>query len=100
VKSFARTDGFREPKKQKDGCKCCDPGYHKVKLYIGEHVHVPGGAPVDLGQDYHWIREDSNGRWSQKHGLTAVGAQVDDPDADAAAWGYTTKCGDMCAPDQ
>jgi RHS repeat-associated protein len=39
-------------------------------------VPVKGGyrvyLVVDPGSDYHWYREDSNGKWSQKHGSMPV----------------------------
>jgi hypothetical protein len=103
--SAARKDGL----KNKTG-KCCPKGYHEVQLFTGDHVHEPG-VPLDatgvvpldpaddLGADYHWYRQDSNGDWSNKHGNTPVGPQVKDPTKDAADWGYKTPCGSMCAKD-
>ncbi len=92
VKVGARKDGL---KNAEDGeCPC---GYIKVRLYLGTDVHPPG-SPVDLGRDYHWYRQDSNGLWSSKHGGMPVGAQVNSPDADAHSWGYNVFCGTMCAP--
>jgi RHS repeat-associated protein len=104
VKSAAHKDGLKDKKG-----KCCPKGYHEVELYSGEHVHEPGvpldasGVPVDpnddIGADYHWYRQDSNGQWSSKHGNTPVGPQVSNPQQDADDWGYHTPCGKMCAKD-
>lgn len=55
---------------------CCPDGYHKILLFIGSNVHAPAGP--NLGPDYHWYRQDSDGMWSSKHGLTPVGPQVSD----------------------
>jgi hypothetical protein len=75
----------------------CPCGTNRVLLFIGDHVHRPS-VDEDLGPDYHWYREDSNGKWSSKHGLTPVGPQISDPNQDAQAWGYVKPCGVMCAP--
>jgi len=78
------------------GGSCCPEGYHKVLPFIGKNVHEPGGP--DLGPDYHWYRQDSNGLWSSKHGQLPVGPQVSDPTKDARSWGYNKSCDAMCAP--
>jgi len=93
VKEGAIANGFKDLASE---CGDCPPGYHKVRLYVGEHVHEPGGK--DMGPDYHWYRLDSNGMWSSKHGQRPVGPQVSDPNGDAKSWGYDQSCGAMCAP--
>jgi len=95
VKAAAVRDGYMYT----DNASCCPEGYHSVVLVIGDHVHAPNSV-IDIGQDYHWYRQDSNGSWSSKHGLTRVGEQVADPFVDARSWGYDQPCGRMCAPDQ
>jgi RHS repeat-associated protein len=93
LRASAMASGFKDDA----GGGCCPQGYHKVLPFIGQHPHQPGGP--DFGQpDYHWYRQDSNGQWSSKHGQQPVGPQVPDPNKDAAAWGYDTPCGAMCAP--
>jgi RHS repeat-associated protein len=93
VKVGARKDGLQNGKNGQ--CPC---GYIKVRLYIGTDVHPPEYPSMDLGRDYHWYRQDSNGMWSSKHGGTPVGSQVNYPDSDAHSWGYNVFCGTMCAP--
>jgi RHS repeat-associated protein len=93
VKVGARKDGLKNG--DNGQCPC---GYIKVRLYIGSDVHPPDQPNLDLGRDYHWYRQDSNGLWSSKHGGTPVGPQVNNPDADAHSWGYNVFCGTMCAP--
>jgi len=78
VKAAAMSDGLKEPGKN-GKCPC---HFHLVKLYTS-HNWNGSGSP-----DYHWYRQDSNGRWSSKHGWAPVGPQVDDPDADAKVTGY------------
>jgi RHS repeat-associated protein len=95
VKAAAVRDGYLYT----DNTSCCPKGYHPVVLVVGDHVHAPDSIK-DLGQDYHWYRQDSNGAWSSKHGQTPVGPQVTDPFADARSWGYDQPCGRMCASDQ
>jgi len=96
IEGAAMRDGF----KKSDG-DCCSRGYHKVKLFIGSNIHLPGKAGMTPAvADYHWYRLDSNGMWSSKHGLSPVGPQISDPSADAKAWGYDVDCGTMCAPNQ
>ncbi|MFZ1220872.1 MAG: RHS repeat-associated core domain-containing protein, partial [Chthoniobacterales bacterium] len=94
LRAAAKRDGLQDANAAGNCPKC----YHKVRLYAGDHVHQPG-SPDDLGRDYHWYRQDSNGRWSSKHGLDPVGPQVPDPDTDANSWGYDVECGTMCARD-
>jgi RHS repeat-associated protein len=77
----AKRDGLVEP----DANDCCPNNYHKVSLHLQP-------------DDYHWYREDSNGQWSHKQGHRPVGEQVSDPNEDAAARGYSTPCGTLCAP--
>ena len=90
VKAAAMSDGLKEPGKN-GKCPC---HFHLVKLYTS-HNWNGSGSP-----DYHWYRQDSNGRWSSKHGWAPVGPQVDDPDADAKVTGYDNPpCGSLCAPD-
>jgi RHS repeat-associated protein len=76
----------------------CPCGTHRVKLYYTPNF---GGSGYP---DYHWYRQDSNGKWSSKHGSWPVGPQVGldwllgpQPDQDARSWGYKF-CGTMCAP--
>lgn len=86
----------------------CPVGYYKVKVYISQYP------------DYHFIRQDANGSWSDKHGERPVQPEcvgIIDPDYHAAhptrhnfyptGWPtphdpfwtpiYTTKCGTYCA---
>lgn len=95
VKIGARKDGLINGKNGECPCE-----YIKVRLYLGTDVHPPKYPNLDLGRDYHWYRQDSNGLWSSKHGGMPVGPQVKNPDADAASWGYNVFCGTMCAPKQ
>ena len=78
---------------QTDPSGLCPCDHHKVKLYYTPNF---GGSGYP---DYHWYRQDSNGGWSSKHGLTPVGPQVD-PSKDAAGSGYGVFCANMCAPNQ
>ncbi|WP_353568649.1 RHS repeat-associated core domain-containing protein [Haloferula sargassicola] len=109
IKRKAKADGLTEAKGDPP---CCPKGYHKVKLFTGDDVHVPEGGfelpdgsvipeTPGMGSDYHWYREDDNGQWSNKHGGLPVGPQLDEDEvvADAESWGYDTPCGTMCAPD-
>jgi RHS repeat-associated protein len=73
----------------------CPCGSHSVRLY-----YTPSYSTRYPFPDYHWYRQDSNGRWSSKHGLTPVGPQIDNPDQDAAATGYGIFCARMCASNQ
>ena len=73
----------------------CPSGYHRVRLY-----YTPSHSSTYPYPDYHWYRQDSNGSWSSKHGSTAVGPQVNNPDQDATATGYGVFCGRMCAANQ
>ncbi len=82
-----------DPIGQTDPSGLCPCNSHKVKLYYTPNF---GGSGYP---DYHWYRQDSNGGWSSKHGLTPVGPQVD-PGKDAAASGYSVFCANMCAPNQ
>jgi hypothetical protein len=97
----------------KDGCKSvgaaakCDgmipapnpptpkPGYYPVALVV---------AP---GKDYHWYRQDNNGRWSHKPGNTAVtdldasGKQITNPETCDRNYGrvnYSKFCGYYYVP--
>jgi uncharacterized protein RhaS with RHS repeats len=92
LRASAMASGFKD----NPGGGCCPNGYHKVLGFTGSHVHEPGGP--DMGPDYHWYRQDSNGMWSSKHGQLPVGPQITDPNKDAASWGYDKPCGSMCAP--
>jgi len=75
---------FKDP----DAKGCCGDKYHRVELYISRNVMVPWIGFTGL-EDYHWLRQDGNGMWSSKHGVTPVGPQVSDPDEDARLWNYT-----------
>ena len=94
IEIAAKADGVLDSKDAT--CPC---NYHLVKLYIGDNVHRPGDTQF-LGPDFDWYRQDSNGKWSSKHGYLPVGQQVTDTDADAHSWGYFTFCGTMCAPNK
>jgi hypothetical protein len=77
----------------------CPSGYHKVMLVI---------AP---GVDYHWYRQDTDGKWSHKPGITPItnldasGKPIADPakaDRDYSSQegpNYTDVCGVLCAKD-
>lgn len=92
LKASAMASGFKD----NPSGGCCPDGFHKVLPFVGKHVHQPGGP--DMGPDYHWYRQDSNGMWSSKHGQYSVGPQISDPNKDAASWGYDKPCRSMCAP--
>lgn len=74
----------------------CPTCTHKVYLVIAPEV------------DYHWYRQDSNGKWSHKRGTTpaqnvdASGAPIPDPKRADSNYGgrynYSVKCGYLCAP--
>lgn len=70
-------------------CKPCPYCCHKVALVIWP------------GNDYHWYRQDDNGRWSHKPdgGLATdkdtQGNLIDDPET-ANRGPYTTFCGYFC----
>ncbi len=83
--SGAKADGL-EPVHRCDPCPhCC----HKVALVIWP------------GHDYHWYRQDSNGRWSHKpdRGLAtdrdSSGNVITDPET-ADRGPYTVFCGYFC----
>jgi RHS repeat-associated protein len=80
-----------DPAGQVDPTGLCPCKYHKVMLYYTASFRGSGYP------DYHWYRQDSNGKWSSKHGLLPVGPQVDSPDQDARSTGYDVLCGTMCA---
>lgn len=79
-----------------DGLTTADPG-NGIKVAIFAHMFVaavPAGAPVGGGwtlahqaggfdyhcsMDYHYHRQDSNGKWSDKNGDTDVMPQFTDP---------------------
>ena len=50
--------------------------------------------------DFHFIRRDSNGLWSDKLGLSPVGSQFPDPYKRAEDCGYDTVCQHYCAPNR
>jgi hypothetical protein len=45
------------------------PGYYKVALLVKPATGGPNDGDV---MDYHWVRQDSNGKWSHKPGETPV----------------------------
>lgn len=70
----------------------CPPGTYKVAAYTK--------GPKDPS-NYHFVRQDSNGKWSCKFGAGEVGPQFDNPD-DAAnsnpvSPGYN-RCSVVCFP--
>lgn len=86
VTAAAIADGLIKLQDGKDPCpKCC----FKVALVI---------AP---GTDYHWYRQDDNGKWSHKPGKTAAtnldnsGNEIGDPST-ADRGPYTDFCGYFC----
>jgi uncharacterized protein RhaS with RHS repeats len=79
---------------------CCPNGYHKIQAVITPRYQ----------NDYHWYRQDNNGKWSHKDGdqsatnLDASGNEIDDPstaDRNYAPKGYnyTQTCKKICAKD-
>jgi hypothetical protein len=50
--------------------------------------------------DYHFIRRDRNGRWSEKCGNWKVGPQFDDPYEQARKKSYDVVCQVYCAPNR
>jgi RHS repeat-associated protein len=96
VEFEAIRDGLRTPCK-KGGCPY---GFHVVKLFLGDRIKTKSNPKGEW--DFHWYRQDADGKWSSKHGYekqSTVGPQVD-PDVDARRTGYTTPCKDMCAENQ
>ena len=99
VKEKAKKDGLKDAT-IKNGKTCCPKGYHQVRLFVGDHVREPAPPIIleegkkitvpppkpDQGNDYHWYRLDTNGKWSSKHGPSVVGPQVTDPAKDAKEW--------------
>ena len=90
ITSRAKADGLQDT--ADDGsCPC---GTHKVFLVV---------AP---NRDYHWYREDSDGKWSHKRGGTTIsgvdasGNVITDPSAADYSYPSITyeKCGYLCAP--
>jgi RHS repeat-associated protein len=95
IKIAARADGLKNGKNGECPCGTHDvTDYHKVRLYFTFNF-MGSGWP-----DYHWYRQDWNGKWSSKHGSTPVGPQITNPDQDAHSWGYEFFCGTMCAPNK
>ena len=97
VLAAAKKDGLTDP----DKAGVCPPGRHKVYLVIAR------------GLDYHWYREDSDGMWSHKRGLTpctnldapatrgALGKPITDPSTCNREYpdedNYSIDCGTLCA---
>lgn len=81
----AISDGLKPVKRCEPCSHCC----HKVALVIWP------------GNDYHWYRQDENGRWSHKpdQGLAtdkdSKGNPIDDPE-EANRGPYTVFCGYFC----
>jgi len=87
----AKQDAARQGKELKnpgaDGSCPCD--YYKVHLMM-----TPDDPKTALVEsDYHWTREDSDGRWSHKPGNSKV--ERTDP---GAMHGYGVDCGYLCVP--
>lgn len=86
IMANARNDGMTDV--PKGGCP---KGWHKVLLFVD--------TDGDAGYDYHWYRQDCDGRWSHKPGWLPVIGPIDDPNGDASGRGYDKKCGALCAKD-
>ncbi|MBQ7189824.1 MAG: hypothetical protein IJR99_10455 [Kiritimatiellae bacterium] len=67
--------------------KPCPKCHYKVLLVTRPHY------------DYHWYRQDDDGRWSHKRGDMSVITWVDDPEKNAKNYHYDTRCGYLCFPD-
>jgi len=84
------TDGLIKIARDKPCPQCC----YKVALII---------RPISAGvnPDFHWYRQDDNGRWSHKLGKTKAtdkdgsGNPIDNPE-NADSGGYTAFCGYFC----
>ena len=82
----ANADGLKYLGKTDGPCTGC---MHKVALVV---------AP---GTDFHWYRQDNNGKWSHKPGSTAVrnvdesGQEITSPET-ANRGMYTSFCGYFC----
>lgn len=98
VDSAAKSDGLTQG--SSIYCHRCS---HKVALVI-----APGGSPGHI-KDYHWYRQDENGKWSHKPGgtpatnLDASGNIITNPEtADRRYVGpgyildYSVFCGYLC----
>lgn len=66
--------------------KRCPPGTYTIILF------VKSTPPCD----YHFIRLDDNGQWSEKCGSTPVGPQFGNPYEEAKENGYNTVCQHYC----
>ncbi|MCM8532311.1 MAG: hypothetical protein NE330_14205, partial [Lentisphaeraceae bacterium] len=99
----AKRDGL-EDVSQNSKCPC-KKGWHLVQLVIS-----PGDSrgPSIRQPDYHWYRQDNNGKWSHKPGngkatnKDASGNEIDDPSNADRDYGpgnvdYSTDCGQLCA---
>jgi hypothetical protein len=92
----AQSDGLEYMGLEDKPCKGCS---HKAALFID-------GDEPDL--DFHWFRQDSDGKWSQKAGLTFPtnldysGNLISDPrtankvEPDVPDLAYNTFCGYFC----
>jgi RHS repeat-associated protein len=69
----------------------CPPGTYTVIMFVRT---VVGDC------DFHFIRRDRNGRWSEKCGAGYVGSQFDDPYQHAKEIGCDVVCQVYCAPNR
>ena len=92
IATAARADGLTPVKREETCPKCC----YKIALVFSPHPDNP-----NLGLDYHWYRQNDNGRWSHKRGNTKVtdkdasGKTIYDPEK-ADRGPYTIFCGYFC----
>ncbi|WP_431113398.1 RHS repeat-associated core domain-containing protein [Variovorax paradoxus] len=83
----ARRDGAVSPQA---GNQMCPAGYHGGELFIRPPTWTDSG-------DYHWYRQDADGRWSEKRGMGAVRNLGSSPRPPAES-DYPTRCGNVCLP--
>jgi hypothetical protein len=97
VTESAKSDGLISVKCEDVCSQCC----YKVALMI--HLAVPNNPKS--GDDYHWVRQDDNSRWSHKPGqlddrdTDDDGNPIDDPEKTFKAGGfkgYNKFCGYFC----
>jgi len=82
VMDCAEKDSRLRPRRRRP----CPPGTYTVILFVKSTPRC----------DYHWIRLDDNGLWSEKCGSGPVGPQIGDPYERARGSGYDTVCQHYC----
>jgi len=84
LKAQVKADGGSDP----DKCGNCPQGTHKIRLWAN-------GGTSGSGGDFHFYRQDWNGSWSDKPGVTPAR-----PTPDPNSYHSYQNCGDICAANQ